>query len=135
MAFRKNSFFLSVFILCMVISNTDAYWIRTYVLTSCGQSIWCLKQVWYCPGLNSYRGMVKNTQIKNLPCTFTNYDIDNNGGIDFQEFVKTLKLKIDKKASNQNVFGLVDANNDGILSCNELKNAPFSFRCVVFCQS
>lgn len=86
---------------------------------------------WVC-GFSGKRSLVpsKNLTEEPMPCKFANYDIDNSGGIDLKEFAEALDMKEDEVKT---AFKLADKNNDNTLSCIELLQGPFTFKCRVVC--
>lgn len=97
---------------------------------------WCSRPIWHCPG--NCRNVGKRSKISNetrhFPCKFAAYDLDGNGKITYKEFVKSQKMKADDKG-NQKVFKLADRDDDKVLTCKELSDAPFRFACIVVCKS
>ena len=100
---------------------------------------WCAKHVWECPNeCRHVAGKRSDVLLANntgeFPCKFDAYDLDSNGRITNEEFFKSQKLD-PKQKENQDVFNSADINGDNLLSCEELSDARFRFKCPVVCPS
>ena len=71
------------------------------------------------------RSLGKPQTERNLKEIFKNVDVNNDGKINFEEFLAMVRPKMDKAnrpTSIKEVFRLVDKNSDGLISAEELKH-------------
>ena len=99
--------------------------------------LWCTKVIWYCPDecrRHGKRSMPSSKDTSDFSCKFAAYDLNGNGKITYEEFVKSQKMKADDK-ENQLAFKRTDRNSDNVLTCEELRESQFKFECKLVCPS
>ena len=70
------------------------------------------------------RSLGKPQTETNLREMFKNVDANNDGTVNFEEFLKMMRPKTEntKRDSMKEVFRLVDKNSDGLISAEEVKH-------------
>lgn len=130
---------VTLLILGAILVGSEACWTKCELKTVYNYPQCCPNRlhklsVWVCIKFGCGKRSMGPEIEAGFPCNFTKYDVNKDGVISKEEFLKTMNMK-SLQADMEKTLKQADKNYDGNLSCDEFKEAPIEFQCEpIGCQ-